>query len=209
MSRHSLVKDHIAFSKTPPLYSRPRIEALTQNDCDLIAIETIPSVKEAEAVLQTLRECPNAKAWVSFSCQDGNSFKEPHKRDATKTAFGESWADSIFSLQEKYGRDQLIGVGVNCTAPSSIRPLLDSFENHPKRKQFPPEVALVIYPNSGESWNPDKGYFFGDNFKPFSEYCKEWLSLKELRHSKLWLGGCCQVFPSDINHLHKGVYGSE
>ena len=185
------------------------MEALIQSNCDLLAIETIPSLKEADVVLQLLREQPNAKAWVSFSCQDGNAFKEPHKTDATKTAFGESWADSIFTLQEKFGsRDQLIGVGINCTAPSSIQSLLDSFQNHPKRKQFPPDKALIIYPNSGESWNPDNGYFFGDNFKPFSEYWKEWLRFREV-HDKLWLGGCCQVFPSDIDCLHRGVFSRE
>ena len=36
---------------------------------DMIAFETIPSRKEAEALAELLKEFPNVKAWFSFSCQ--------------------------------------------------------------------------------------------------------------------------------------------
>ena len=36
---------------------------------DLLAFDTIPAVKEAEAIITVLREFPNVKAWVSFSCK--------------------------------------------------------------------------------------------------------------------------------------------
>ena len=37
--------------------------------CDLLAIETIPSIKEATAILELLSEYPDFKAWLSFSCK--------------------------------------------------------------------------------------------------------------------------------------------
>ncbi len=36
---------------------------------DLIAFETIPSQKEAEALAELLKEFPNVKGWLSFNCQ--------------------------------------------------------------------------------------------------------------------------------------------
>ena len=164
-------------------------------------------MKEAEALLQTLREYPHAKAWLSFSCQDGNAFKDPSKSNILKTAFGENWADSVLTLSAKYGGDQLMGIGINCTAPSSIVPLLESLRNHPKIKLLRPETSIIVYPNSGESWNPEKGYFFGEKYLPFSDYCKEWFQYDVPNNTAL--GGCCQVFPSDIEYLHKLCFGTE
>ncbi len=50
-------------------WHRPRLECLLEANCDLIAIETIPSIKEADAILSLLSEYPNTKAWLSFSCK--------------------------------------------------------------------------------------------------------------------------------------------
>lgn len=43
--------------------------ALVEAGVDLLAIETIPSLAEAEIIVSLLREFPNVKAWVSFSCK--------------------------------------------------------------------------------------------------------------------------------------------
>lgn len=51
------------------LWHRPRIEALIQEKVDLLAIETIPSIIEAKAICQVLREHKQIKAWLSFSCR--------------------------------------------------------------------------------------------------------------------------------------------
>lgn len=50
-------------------WHRPRLECLLEEGCDLIALETIPSIKEATALLTLLAEFPTAKAWLSFSCK--------------------------------------------------------------------------------------------------------------------------------------------
>lgn len=61
----------------PPPYSsqelkawhRPQVECLAAAEPDVLAFETIPSVKEAEALVELLREFPNTKAWLSLSCK--------------------------------------------------------------------------------------------------------------------------------------------
>ena len=50
-------------------WHRPRLAVLTRAEPDLIAFETIPSQKEAEALVELLKEFPNVKAWLSFNCQ--------------------------------------------------------------------------------------------------------------------------------------------
>jgi len=187
-------------------WHRPRISALTEAGCDILAIETIPALKEAEAVIRVLKEKPAMKAWISFSCQDGNAFKDPSKSNILKTAHGDDWAEAVVHLAGKYERDQLAGFGINCTRPSSIAPLLHSLETHPKFKTIDPEMKLILYPNSGESWSPDKGYYPGDDYAPYSDYCETWLR-HDMRKLDTWLGGCCQVFPSDIRDLHSRIFG--
>jgi S-methylmethionine-dependent homocysteine/selenocysteine methylase len=51
-------------------WHRPRIRALDQAGVRLLAVETIPALSEARAVLKLLRlEYPHLRAWVSFSCK--------------------------------------------------------------------------------------------------------------------------------------------
>jgi homocysteine S-methyltransferase len=45
------------------------LAVLVRAEPDLIAFETIPSQKEAEALVELLKEFPNVKAWLSFNCK--------------------------------------------------------------------------------------------------------------------------------------------
>lgn len=48
-------------------WHRPRIHALVEGGVDIIAFETLPVQKEAEMLVQLVKEFPNVKAWLSFS----------------------------------------------------------------------------------------------------------------------------------------------
>lgn len=49
-------------------WHKPRITALIEAGVDLLALETIPSVVEAEMLINLIRtECPDTKAWLTFS----------------------------------------------------------------------------------------------------------------------------------------------
>ena len=52
-------------------WHRPQIGCLVSAGADLVAMETIPSVKEAVALMELLREFPSCRAWLSFSCKVG------------------------------------------------------------------------------------------------------------------------------------------
>ena len=51
-------------------WHRPRLLALIEEQVDYLAIETIPALKEAHALLKLLhKEAPKIPTWISFSCQ--------------------------------------------------------------------------------------------------------------------------------------------
>ncbi|WP_405084551.1 homocysteine S-methyltransferase [Microbispora sp. NBC_01389] len=107
-------------------WHRERFGLLAEAGADLLACETIPSRAEALALARLLRETPSVRAWVAFSCRDGE-----HVSDGTP--FEECIA--IFA-----GLPQVVAVGVNCTAPRFVPELVG-------------RGAAVVYPNSGESWD--------------------------------------------------------
>uniref|UniRef100_A0A3P8TZ29 Zgc:172121 n=1 Tax=Amphiprion percula TaxID=161767 RepID=A0A3P8TZ29_AMPPE len=83
------------------LWHRPQVDCLAAAGADVIAFETIPSIKEAEALVELLREFPNCKAWLSFSSySDGSLFTDAVQVGSRST--------------------QLLAVGVNCCNPAVV-----------------------------------------------------------------------------------------
>jgi len=50
-------------------WHRMQATVLVDAGVEMLAFETFPAQKEAEAVVQLLRELPSCKAWISFSCK--------------------------------------------------------------------------------------------------------------------------------------------
>ena len=89
---------------------RRRIRTLTDAGPDLLAIETIPSGREATILGELLKEVPGVEAWVTFCCRD-----EHHLSDGTR------FDDAIRAVTRT---DRLTAVGLNCTAPQHVESLL-------------------------------------------------------------------------------------
>lgn len=155
-------------------WHRTQMKCLAAAGIDLFAFETIPSQKEAEALVQLLREFPNTKAWLSYSCQD-----------MSMTSFGEKFDEAVSIAA---GSDQLVAVGVNCCSPALVGPLLTSANQARGQK-----IDWIVYPNSGEKWNHNLGWQGSNTDKALSEYALEWVQL-----GARWIGGCCRTTPSDI-----------
>src|SRR5258708_9079652 len=60
----------------PAEFHRPRLRVLADAGADLLACETIPSLREARVLATLLREFPDACGWISFSCKDGEHTSE-------------------------------------------------------------------------------------------------------------------------------------
>lgn len=109
-------------------FHRRRLEVLVDSGPDLFAIETMPSAAEAQIVVEELRRRTDAPAWVSFTC-----------RDESSTSAGDEFTVAVEAVS---GGVQL--VGVNCTAPHHVQPLLRSLGG---------SVPAVVYPNHGGVWD--------------------------------------------------------
>jgi len=154
-------------------FHRPRLRVLAQSGADLLACETIPCLREALVLARLLEEFPALPAWISFSCRDGE-----------RNCEGERIADSVARLNEY---PQIVAVGINCTAPQYIAPLL----RHMRGRTDKP---LLVYPNSGEHYDAGLKRWSGTaGATTFAEQARAW----HAEGARL-IGGCCRTTPTDI-----------
>lgn len=171
-------------------WHRTRIDACLEAKVDVLAIETIPCQIEAEALTEMLcEEYPDVKFWVSFQCKDDQTL-----------AHGEDFVDAALSVwdivKEHNCLANFLGIGVNCVHPKFVTSLLKSVNGDKcSREQLP----MVVYPNSGEIYDVNKGWMGKEHCIPLAEYVKEWAQLG----AKI-IGGCCRTYARDIRQI-KGV----
>jgi homocysteine S-methyltransferase len=92
--------------------------------------------------------------------------------------------------------DSVIAVGVNCTAPHLIAPLIEEIRSES-------EKPIVVYPNSGQRWNAANRSWAGNKeMSDLGDLAKKWFRL-----GATWIGGCCGTGPSDIRRV-KAVRGN-
>ncbi|MBB1252781.1 homocysteine S-methyltransferase [Streptomyces alkaliterrae] len=153
-------------------FHRPRVEALVEAEPDVLALETVPDVREAEALLTAARGL-GVPLWLSYTIS------------GDRTRAGQP-------LREAFGlvvdEPDVIAVGVNCcTAADAGRavPLAADVTGLP----------VVVYPNSGEDYDPARGTWRGP-----STYHPE-LALRWRADGARLVGGCCRVGPDRIAAL--------
>lgn len=106
---------------------RRRLHVLAETGADVLAVETIPSPLEVEALALELADV-DVPAFVSLS-GDSSGFAAPGSRAR--------------ALQLVASVPGVIAVGVNCCAPASVGAALAEA----------PGIPLVAYPNTGETWD--------------------------------------------------------
>ncbi|GAA3040520.1 hypothetical protein GCM10020000_18810 [Streptomyces olivoverticillatus] len=161
-------------------FHRPRIETLAQAGPDVLALETVPDMDEARALLRAVRGC-GVPVWLTYSIAGEH------------TRAGQPLAEA-FALAA--GDDQVVAVGVNCCAPGDA----DRAVTQAARITGKP---VVLYPNSGEGWDEQtRSWRGGSTFEP--ERVAGW----QAAGARL-IGGCCRVGPDRIAalaaHLEKPI----
>ena len=156
------------------MFHRPRFETLLEAEPDLLAIETIPSIVEAEALVTLLEDYSEARAWISFSCRDGACISD-----------GTPFADAVALAASS---DRVIAVGVNCTPPGFIPSLLDGAEA---------TKPLLVYPNVGSTWDAASRSWILEGERPDpGASAATWRSA-----GATIVGGCCGTTPDDIRAM--------
>ncbi|XP_017875832.1 selenocysteine Se-methyltransferase-like [Ceratina calcarata] len=168
-------------------WHKSRIDSFIGAGIDLLALETIPCYQEAEMIVKLLREYPNVKAWLSFSCE----------RNSRNLADGSNFQEVISRCYKMALPGQIIAVGVNCLPPKDVTGLLKDI-NKGSGSEFLP---LIAYPNSCELYSPGIGWIEDKNCPPFESFIPEWLEL-----GVRYLGGCCRMYADNIRSVRKEVY---
>jgi len=150
----------------------PRVELLAAAGPDLLAVETIPDADEA-AVLVDVLDQVGVPAWLSFSV------------DGLHTRAGQP-LEEAFAVAASCA--SLVAVGVNCCRPDDVLPALEVARAVTGR----PGVA---YPNSGQGWDSGTHTWTGGTSYDVG-LAPGWVAA-----GATYVGGCCQVGPSDIAAL--------
>jgi homocysteine S-methyltransferase len=153
------------------------INIIEETDLDIILYETIPCLREIKVLSKVLSQT-NKEIWISITCneniefRDGSSFKEACK---------------IISQIE-----QITTLGINCFSPLLVEKALKELKKYSNKK-------TLVYPNSGEQYNPKVKYWSGKN--EFNNLMiKNWLSL-----SPDIIGGCCRVGYNNIKKMREEI----
>ncbi|MTE21438.1 homocysteine S-methyltransferase [Streptomyces sp. TRM43335] len=157
-------------------FHRPRVEALAEAGPDVLALETVPDVDEAEALLRATEGC-GVPVWLSYTVA------------GERTRAGQPLADA-FAVAA--GNDRVVAVGVNCCDPrDAARAVRLAVRTTGK--------PAVVYPNSGEGWDARSGTWTGPAaFDPAD--ARRWV-----RDGARLVGGCCRVGPEDIARVARAV----
>ncbi len=158
-------------------WHRARVEILAQAAPDLFACETIPCLIEAEALALVLADFPDIPAWLSFSC-----------RDASHLCAGATFAEAVALVNEI---PSAMAMGINCTAPNLIEPLLQSAHAMAQK-------PFIVYPNLGEAWDASSQQWLGD-----AATNANWsgLAVRWYAAGARFIGGCCRTTPDTIRQI--------
>jgi homocysteine S-methyltransferase len=155
----------------------PRMQVLAEAGADILAIETIPSILEAEALVRALAAVPDARAWMSFTCRDGD-------RICDGTPFEQA-------VRTASSSPQVVAIGVNCTAPHDITSLIEIASANT-------ELPIIVYPNRGAFWDAVRHSWVDP---PRQDPRPTLQPLEWAEHGARLIGGCCGVGPTQISEI--------
>ena len=148
------------------------MEILADAGADVLAIETVPDIDEAEALVGLVRRL-GVPAWLSYTING------PHTRAGQPLAEAFAVAADV---------PEIVAVGVNCCAPGDVLPAI----------QIAREVTdkpVIVYPNSGEQWDGPHRTWIG-KARVVVGAAPQWVAA-----GARIVGGCCRVMPADIAEL--------
>ncbi len=161
-------------------FHRERLAVLADSGADLLACETIPSLLEAEVLVELLEDLAPCCAWITFTCKD-----QAHISDGAK------FDDAVSIVSQA---NSVVAVGLNCTAPSLVNKLLE-------RASSVTHKPLVVYPNSGEVYElTTRSWRYTCEVETIEEAARGWYE----RGARL-IGGCCRTTPETIRGIRKAL----
>ena len=149
-----------------------RLEVLADAGADVLAIETVPDVDEAEALVGLVRRL-GVPAWLSYTI------------DGVQTRAGQPLTEAFAVAADV---PEIVAVGVNCCAPGDVLPAIEIARQMTGK-------PVIVYPNGGERWDGARRRWIGEA-RWSSDLPAQWVAA-----GARIVGGCCRVMPGDIAGL--------
>ena len=157
-------------------WHRPRMEILIDAEPDVLALETVPDIDEAEALVNLVQSL-DVPAWLSYTISGEH------------TRAGQPLAEA-FAVAA--GIPQIVAVGVNCSSPDDVL-------NAVRVAHEVTGKPVVVYPNSGEEWDGTARVWTGNaGFSPA-------LATSWAEAGARIVGGCCRIRPAEITAIAAAV----
>ena len=153
------------------------LNVIKEIDYEIILYETIPCLREIK-ILSMIFDKLDQEVWVSMTCNDDINFRD-----------GSSISEACNIISEF---DNITTIGLNCFSPLYVEEAYEMLKNNTKKK-------IIIYPNSGEIYNPKEKIWTGKKLYK-NKMIKKWLSL-----SPDIIGGCCRVSYDDIKKMREEI----
>jgi homocysteine S-methyltransferase len=150
-------------------WHRPRIEVLAEAAPDVLALETVPDIDEAEALMAAIAGL-GIPAWLSYSIAG--------ERTCAGQSLSEAFAVAV-------GVPEVVAVGVNCCAPADVPAAIAAAREVTGK-------PVIAYPNSGEGWDARRRAWTGQS-RHSAAQLRQWMAA-----GARIAGGCCRVRPADI-----------
>jgi homocysteine S-methyltransferase len=160
-------------------FHRERLAVLLDAGPDLLAIETIPDVREAEALVEVLADV-DVPAWMTFSATDGG-----------RTCAGQSIEDAV---EVATSVPAVVATGINCTDPRLVADLV-------ARMSAVTDLPIVVYPNAGGAWDAQDGEWHGDAPVDASDAFPAPVLAAWRSAGAIGIGGCCGTDARTIRHV--------
>lgn len=157
-------------------FHKKRIDLLVEAGVDVVALETLPNLQEAQILLNIMRAYPDVDCWVSFTCKNDEVISDNTAIEVAAAAVAV--------------HPQVVAVGVNCTPPQYI-------EEVTKKMHRASHKPVAVYPNSGELYDPVRKIWIGtEENHALQAACESWY-----RAGARLIGGCCRTTPQSIREI--------
>lgn len=157
-------------------FHEPRMALLVEQQPDLLAIETIPDLLEAQVLVELAGQF-GVPAWLSYTIE------------GDRTRAGQPLTDAFAVAADA---TDVIAVGVNCCAPADVLAAVRIAGEVTSR----PGVA---YPNAGETWDAQAHDWAGTPSYDVA-LVPGWL-----QSGVEYVGGCCRIGPAAIGRVAEVV----
>src|ERR1700685_1975326 len=121
-------------------WHRPRLEVLAEAGPDVLALETVPDIDEAEALMAAISGL-GIPAWLGYRIA------------GERTRAGQP-LEEAFTVAA--GVPEVVAAGVNCCAPADVPAAIAAAREVTGK-------PVIVYPNSGEDWDARRRAWTGQS----------------------------------------------